>query len=73
VTKTVKDEIIDQVDRLDAPEQQKVLDFARRLAAPAGTRGRDLTRFIGSIDPGDLDAMSQAIQEGCEKIEPNGW
>jgi hypothetical protein len=73
VTKTVKDEIIDQVDRLDAPEQQKVLDFARRLTLPAGTPGRDLMRFVGSIDPVDLDAMSQAIQEGCEKIEPNGW
>jgi len=30
-------------------------------------------RFVGSIDPADLDAMSHAIQEGCEKIEPNGW
>jgi hypothetical protein len=73
VPKTVKDEIIDQVDRLDAPQQRKVLDFARRLTVPAGTPGRDLMRFVGSIDPADLDAMSHAIQESCEKIEPNGW
>jgi hypothetical protein len=64
VTKTVKDEIIDQVSRLDAPQQWKLLDFARRLTAPAGTPGRDLMRFVGSIDPADLDAMSHAIQEG---------
>jgi hypothetical protein len=73
VTKTVKDEIIDQVNRLDAPQQQKVLDYARRLTVAAGTPGRDLMPFVGSIDPADLDAMSRAIQEGCEKIEPNGW
>jgi hypothetical protein len=73
VTKTVKDEIIDQVDRMAAPQQRKVLDYARRLTMPAGTPGRELMRFVGSIDPADLEAMSHAIQEGCEKIEPNGW
>jgi len=73
VPKTVKDEIIDQVDRLDTPQQRRVLDFARRLTVPAGTPGRDLMRFVGCIDPADLDAMSHAIQEGCEKVEPNAW
>jgi hypothetical protein len=73
VTKTVKDEIIEQVDRLDAPHQRKVLDFARRLTEPTGTPGQNLVRFAGSIDPADLDAMSRAIEEGCEKIDPNAW
>ena len=73
MTKTVKDEILEEVARMDAPRQQKVLDFARRLTMPAGTPGRELMRFVGSIDAADLEAMSQAIQEGCEKIEPNGW
>ncbi len=58
---------------MDAPRQQKVLDFARRLTLSAGTPGRELMHFVGSIDAADLEAMSQAIQEGCEKIEPNGW
>ena len=59
------------MDRLDAPKQRKVLDFARQLSVPAGTPGQDLLHFAGSIDRADLDAMSQAIQEGCEKIGPN--
>ncbi len=71
--KTVRDQIIEQVDRLDDPQRRQVLDFARRLAAPAGTPGRNLMRFVGSIDPADLKAMAEAIQEGCEKIEPNAW
>lgn len=73
MTKTLKDEIIEQVDRLEADEQRRVLDFARGLRTPAGTPGRELLRFAGSFDRSDLEAMSQAIQEGCEKVEPNGW
>ena len=73
MTKTVKEEIIEQVDRLDTPRQRKVLDFARSLKASAGTPGRDLMHFVGAIDPADLDTMSQAIEESCEKIEPNAW
>ena len=73
MTKTVKDEIIEQVDRLGAPQQQKVLDFARDLTKQAGRPGKDLLRFAGCIDAVELKAMSHAIQEGCEKIEPNAW
>lgn len=73
MAKTVKDEIIEKVERLDAPRQQRVLDFARRLTVPAGTPGRDLLRFVGSIEPADLEVMSRAIQDGCEKIDPNAW
>jgi hypothetical protein len=65
---TIKDRIIEQVDRLDDGQRQQVLDFARRLTAPKGTPGRDLLRFTGSIDPADLELMSRAIQEGCETV-----
>lgn len=73
MSQTVKDQIIEQVDHLDDPRQQQVLEFARRLSSPAGTHGRDLLRFVGAIDPADLEVMSQAIQEGCEKVDPNAW
>ncbi len=72
MSQTVKDQIIEQVDRLDDPRQRQVLDFVRRLRAPEGTPGRDLLRFAGTIDPGDLEAISRAIQEGCETVERDG-
>ena len=62
MSNTIKEQIIEQVDRMDDSRQRQVLDFARRLIAPAGTPGRNLLHFAGSIDPVDLDAMSQAIQ-----------
>jgi hypothetical protein len=70
---TLKDQIIEQVDRLDEAQCQRLLEFARRIAVPAGTGGRDLLRFAGTIDPVDLEAMSRAIQEGCEQVDPNAW
>jgi len=73
MAKKLKDEIIEQVEGLEEPQQRKVLDFARGLRTAKGTSGSDLLRFAGSIAPADLKAISQAIQEGCEKVEPNGW
>jgi hypothetical protein len=71
--RTIKEEIIQQVDRLDPPHQRKVLEFVRGLGVPRGTPGRELLKFAGAIDQRDLEAISEAIQEGCEKVEPNGW
>ncbi len=73
MSRTIREQIIEQVDRLEDPQRRQVLDFAQRLTTPAGTPGRNLMRFVGSIDPADLEAMAEAIQEGCEKIEPNAW
>ena len=73
MSQTIREQIIEQVDRLDDNRRKQVLDFARRLTSPSGTAGRSLTGFIGSIDPADLDAMAKAIQEGCEEIDSNAW
>ena len=73
MSQTIREQIIEQVDRLDDPQRRQVLDFARRLTAPAGTPGQHLLHLAGSIPPADLEAMSQAIQEGCEKVDPNAW
>ena len=70
---TIKDQIIEQVDRLDETQRERLLQYARRMAAPGGTPGRELLRFAGTVDRADLEAISQAIQEGCEKIDPNAW
>ena len=71
--RSVKDQIIEQVERLDDRERRQVLDFTRRLASSPPTPGRNLLHFAGTIAPSDLEAITQAIQEGCEKVEPNAW
>jgi len=70
---TVKDEIIQQLDRLATPQQRQVLEFARGLAAPAGVSGDKLLQFAGAIAPADLETISRAILEGCEHVDLNAW
>lgn len=69
MSQKIKDQIVEQVDRLDDPQQRQLLEFARRLAAPPAVPGGDLLRFSGSIDPEDLEAMQRAIEDGCEKVD----
>jgi hypothetical protein len=73
VNKPLKDEVIQQMDRLDAPQQRQVLDFARGLTAAPAVQGQDLLRFAGSLSPADLAEIAEAIKEGCETVEPNAW
>ena len=73
MSQKIRDQIVEQVDRLNDPQQRQLLEFARRLAGPAAVPGRDLLRFSGSIDQGDLEAMQKAIEDGCEKVDSSGW
>jgi hypothetical protein len=65
----------EQLDRLPLEQQRQVLEFARALAVTKvrGVPGSSLARFAGSIDPEDIEAMSRAINEGCEKVNSNEW
>jgi hypothetical protein len=72
---SVKQEILDQLSLLDVEQQQRLLDYARSLTARTlrGVPGKDLLRFGGTIDAEDLKLMERAIEEDCERIDPNEW
>jgi hypothetical protein len=72
---SIEREIISQLSKLSPEEQQQVLHFVRTLmtAKPIGIPGKDLLRFAGAIEPGDLQIMEQAIEESCEKVNLNEW
>ena len=72
---SVKTEIAEQLDSLSYDLQRRVLDFARVLAfsQPKGVPGKQLLDFAGAIERDDLEAMTQAIEEGCERINPDEW
>ena len=56
---------------LPAEDQRRVLELARALPErhPAGVSGRDLLRFMGTIEKTDLDVMRKAIEEDCERVD----
>ena len=71
----VQERILEQVNRLGPDAQLQVLEFARTLASdrPRGEPGKHLLKLIGCIPQDDLKEIEEAIQKGCEQVDPNGW
>lgn len=71
--RTLQSEILEQLDGIPLEKQRRVLDFVRSLAIPAGKPGREVLLSGRGIEPEDLNAMSKAIEEGCEQVNINEW
>jgi hypothetical protein len=71
----IKQEILKELDRLSPELQRQVLDFVRALSpsVPEGVPGKELLRFAGILTPEEAELMEQAIEEGCERVEPGEW
>ncbi len=71
----IEKELLKQLKQLGPEEQRRVLDFARTLATfkRCGAPGQSLIRFGGAIDAADLAVIAQAIEEGCEQVNPDEW
>lgn len=70
----LQEELLKEMAALSQDEQQKVLAFAKSLAAgPAGQTGKDIARFAGAITPADLKQMTAVIEEGCERVDQSEW
>ncbi len=71
----IDEEIREQLEQLPAAQQRQVLDFARALAAKKrrARAGQTLSQFGGTIAKEDLAQIVQAIEEGCEQVNPDEW
>jgi hypothetical protein len=72
----VKREILERLDRLPPEAQAQVLDYVRGISdngLPPGTPGVELLKLAGSLDPISAREMREAIEEGCERIDPGEW
>jgi hypothetical protein len=70
----IKQKIIERLDDLSEGEQRKVLEFAQHLPpTPKGTPGKDLLKFFGTMDSEDCRRMEEAIEAGCERVDPCDW
>jgi hypothetical protein len=76
VDKAVHDELVKTLDGMPITLQRQVLNFASSLQKtklPRGTPGRELVKFAGCISPEDGEEMLKAIEEGCKRIDVDGW
>jgi hypothetical protein len=71
----IQSELLKEVEQLSPPLQRKVVDYAHSLAEskPRGTPARQLLEFAGILSPEEARAMMAAIEEDCERIDPNEW
>ena len=75
---SLRNQLIHELDRLSHSQQEQLLDIARRLqqsTLPPGTPGDTLLVHMDNFEfvPGSVDEMMLAIEEGCERIDWNGW
>lgn len=69
---SIKDNLIDQIEKLPYDLQLRVLNFAKSLI-PKGTEGKCLLQFEGAISVDDLKQMAKAIEENCEMVDTSKW
>lgn len=71
----IQTDLLKEVEQLSPPLQRKVVDFAHSLvqSKPRGTPGKQLLEFAGILTSEEADAMMAAIEEDCERIDPNEW
>lgn len=72
---SIVNQVVEQLKVLPSELQWRVLEFARALSlsSPHGVSGKQLLRFAGTIPPGDVTLMREAIEEGCEKADTDEW
>ncbi len=72
---SITQEIVERLHELPASQQQLVLDVVRSLVShkPQGVPARDLLPLAGAITAEDARQMMIAVEEGCEKVDPNAW
>ena len=72
---SVDRELQRRIAKLGPDEKRQVLNYIIVLedTRPAGTPGSAVVPFAGSISAEDAKEMADAIEEGCEQIDWDGW
>lgn len=71
----LKDQIMDQLTGMSEQEQRRILEIARSMSPGIrkGINGGSLLRFAGAMSEDDARGMSEAIDAGCERVDPDEW
>lgn len=72
---TIKEQILKDLDRMSPELQQRALRLVHDLVDPhpRGASIEDLMSVAGILDDESAREMIEAIEEGCEQIDPEGW
>lgn len=70
----IKRRVIENLDALDREGKMEVLDLSEKLSgSPMRDTRAALLKYAGAISTHDLGLMKEAIEEGCGKVDEEGW
>ncbi|MGH3089798.1 MAG: hypothetical protein ACRDSJ_21170 [Rubrobacteraceae bacterium] len=68
----IKRRVLENLDALDRTGKLEVLDLSEASSLRRDTRAA-LLKHAGAISAEDLDLIREAIEEGCERVDEEGW
>ncbi len=69
----IRQQILSALDQLNKRQQESLLAFIKSLIEKKSNNKPDILKMSGKIEKDDLKLMEKAIQEDCEKINPDEW
>ena len=75
VDPAIKEQILNELDRLSPDLQRRALALVHGLtaSAPNGASLRDLLSIAGTLDNQSAREMREAIEEHCERVDLHEW
>ncbi len=75
MVKSIQEQILQELDKLPPQKQRVALYFVRALVgeSPIGVSADELMDLAGSLDPEDARQMRDAVEAGCEQVDPDSW
>ena len=70
----IREKILEDLDQLSPALQRRALELVHDLVeAPKGVPGASLQHLFGILDEESAREMEEAVEEGCEQVESDGW
>ena len=72
---SIKQQILRDLDQMSPQMQERAMNLVHSLVTelPKGASAEDLRQLAGSLDAESAREMRDAIEAGCERIDPDAW
>lgn len=68
-------ELHERLSMLRPDQRLQVLEYARALSEGPrrGVKGESLLRFAGALSREQAEDLARAVEDGCERVDPDAW
>ena len=75
VVPAIKEQILSDLDQLSPAQQERAAKLVHELISPLprGASVEDLLQIAGILDDEAAQEMTEAIEEGCERVDLDEW